>query len=154
MSEMKERYGESLCFTDQERYQCAGTAISGSSSGEKRSVKVFGLERNISVLCIYWPVQQPDLHRGSCGALSKPLRENNGKYKHVFVFEDRDSGIINEKAGTVLRTVPCFLSILQSFYLLCPTGLRLYQTFILYVFPAMPIKLIQQNEIRQRITRR
>ena len=84
---MKERYGESLCFTDQERYQVKPGQLLVDLHQEKKEGEGFRL--GAEYLCSVYLLARCSslIASGSCGALSEALRENNGKYKHVFVFE-------------------------------------------------------------------
>lgn len=83
---MKERYQKRLLFTDQERYQVRPGQLLADLHRTKEEGKGFRL--GAEYLCSIRLLSQCRslIASGECGALTEALRENDGKYEHVFVF--------------------------------------------------------------------
>jgi len=83
---MKERYGEQLLFTDQERYAVKPGQLLADLHRTKEEGKGFRL--GAEYLCSIQLLAQCQslIASGACGALTEALRENDGKYENVFVF--------------------------------------------------------------------
>lgn len=83
---MKEHYKERLLFTDQERYRVSPGQLLADLHRTKEEGKGFRL--GAEYLCSVRLLSQCRslIASGDCGALTEALRENDGKYEHVFVF--------------------------------------------------------------------
>lgn len=83
---MKARYGRQLLFTDQGRYTVKPGQLLADLHRAKEEGKGFRL--GAEYLCSIHLLSQCRslIASGECGALTEALRENEGKYEHVFVF--------------------------------------------------------------------
>lgn len=84
---MKERYKDRIFFTDQERYTVQPGQLLMEVHQKKEPGKGFRLGAEYLASVSLLAMCDSLLASGSCGALGEALRENEGKYKHVFVFE-------------------------------------------------------------------
>lgn len=83
---MKERYGDKISFTDQERYTVQPGQLLVDLHTEKK--KGEGFRMGVEYLCSINLLAHCSslIASGACGALSEALRENEGRYEHVFTF--------------------------------------------------------------------
>lgn len=83
---MKALYGKQLLFTDQSRYTVKPGQLLADLHRTKEEGKGFRL--GAEYLCSIHLLSQCRslIASGECGALSEALRENEGRYEHVFVF--------------------------------------------------------------------
>lgn len=83
---MEKHYGSHLSFTDQERYTVKPGQLLSQIPREKSEGNGFRL--GAEYLCSVHLLSQCRclIASGECGALTEALRENGGKYQHVFVF--------------------------------------------------------------------
>lgn len=84
---MKERYGERLTFTDQERYVIEPGQLLKDLHTVKKEGEGFRL--GAEYICSVSLLSQCGslIASGGCGAYSEAMRENNGRYNHVYLFE-------------------------------------------------------------------
>lgn len=84
---MKERYGERLTFTDQERYVIEPGQLLKDLHTVKKEGEGFRL--GVEYICSISLLSQCGslIASGRCGAYSEAMRENNGRYNHVYLFE-------------------------------------------------------------------
>ena len=83
----KERYGERVYFTDQERYTTKpGETLSQmhSREKEKRDGYLLGVEYITSINLL--SKCQSFIASGGCGGVDEAIRENGGNYKNVYIF--------------------------------------------------------------------
>lgn len=83
---MKEHYGERILFTDQERYTIKPGQFLADLHHTKEEGKGFRL--GAEYLCSIQLLAQCRclIASGECGGLAETLRENAGRYEHVYVF--------------------------------------------------------------------
>lgn len=85
---LKERYGEKICFTDQERYLVEEGDRLVDMFAKKESKKDGFLTGVEYVLSIELLARCHSLiASGSCGGVSEAMKLNDGKYENVFVFQ-------------------------------------------------------------------
>lgn len=84
---MKEAYGDRISFTDQERYRVRPGQVLVQLHQEKKPGEGFRL--GVEYLCTLNLLSQCRslIASGGCCGLTEVLRENEGRYEHVFVFE-------------------------------------------------------------------
>lgn len=84
---MKEVYGDRITFTDQERYRIEPGHVLVELHKEKKAGEGFRL--GAEYLCTLNLLSQCNslIASGGCCGLTETLRENEGKFKHVFVFQ-------------------------------------------------------------------
>lgn len=85
---LKERYGDRVTFTDQERYSIEpGGMLSHmhARQGKKRDVFLPGVEYILSIHLL--SQCNSLLASGYCGGVDEALQENVGKYENVYVFD-------------------------------------------------------------------
>ncbi len=85
-TKMQNRFGKQLFFTDQSRYTVKPGQLLADLHRVKEEGKGFRL--GAEYLCSIHLLSQCRslIASGECGALTEALRENQGKYEHVFVF--------------------------------------------------------------------
>lgn len=85
--EMKERYGDRISFTDQERYTVEPGQLLVELHDDKKEGEGFRL--GVEYLCSVTLLAECNclIASGACGALSEALRQNGDKYQNMFVFE-------------------------------------------------------------------
>ena len=85
---LKDRYKEKIFFTDQERYEVAdGELLSDLHyrQNEKRDGFNMGMDYILSIDLL--SKCNSLIASGGCGGLSEAIRQNEGKYKNVYVFD-------------------------------------------------------------------
>ena len=84
---MKEAYGDLISFTDQERYRIEPGHVLVELHKEKKEGEGFRL--GAEYLCTLNLLSQCSslIASGGCCGLTETLRENEGNFKHVFVFQ-------------------------------------------------------------------
>lgn len=87
LSEMKEYYGDRLTCTDQERYVVEPGQLLMDLHQTKKEGEGFRL--GVEYICAVSLLAQCNslIASGNCGAYDEALRENGGKYRHVYIFE-------------------------------------------------------------------
>lgn len=86
-SKMAEHFKARIRFTDQKRYTVKPGQLLVELHGGKEEGKGFLL--GAEYICSVCLLSQCNslIASGECGALTEALRENNGRYEHVYVFE-------------------------------------------------------------------
>lgn len=86
--QMKDRYGDRLTYTDQERYTVKPRQLLANLHEKKQEGKGFRL--GVEYLCSISLLAQCNslIASGPCGALGEALRQNGGAYREVFVFRE------------------------------------------------------------------
>ena len=84
---MKEYYGDRLTCTDQERYVVEPGQLLMDLHQTKKEGEGFRL--GVEYICAVSLLAQCNslIASGNCGAYDEALRENGGKYRHVYKFE-------------------------------------------------------------------
>lgn len=83
----RERYGDRVFFTDQKRYEVEeGELLSDlHRREEKRDGFTMGMEYILSIYLL--SRCESIIASGGCGGLYEALKENNGRYRNVYVFD-------------------------------------------------------------------
>lgn len=83
---MKEYYGDRVSYTDQERYTIEPGQFLVDLHKEKKEGEGFRL--GVEYLCTVHLLSQccSLIASGECGAVTEAIRQNDGKYQHVYVF--------------------------------------------------------------------
>lgn len=84
---MKEYYGDRLTYTDQERFSIESGQLLKDLHEDKKEGEGFRL--GAEYICTVNLLAQCDslIASGGCGAYGEALRENGGRYRHVYKFE-------------------------------------------------------------------
>ena len=84
---MKNIYGDRLLHTDQERFVIGEGQLLVDLHGEKNAGK--GFQLGVEYLCSIKLLSMCKslIASGHCAGVSEAIRQNEGKYENVFVFE-------------------------------------------------------------------
>ncbi len=85
-TKIKAYYGDRVSYTDQERYTIEPGKLLVDLHEEKKEGEGFRL--GAEYLCTVHLLSQccSLIASGNCGAVKEALRQNDGKYQHVYVF--------------------------------------------------------------------
>lgn len=84
---MKEQYGNMLVCTDQERFTTKENELLVQLHTEKKQGEGFRLGAEYLATLHLLSLCESLIASGSCNGVTEAIRENEGKYQHVFVFE-------------------------------------------------------------------
>lgn len=85
---LKERYGEKVFFTDQERYEVKDGELL-SELHRRQEVKRKGFDMGMDYILSIDLLSKCNslIASGGCGGLSEAIRQNEGRYNNMYVFE-------------------------------------------------------------------
>ena len=84
---MKARYGSMLVCTDQERFTTRENELLAQLHTEKKQGEGFRLGAEYLATLHLLSLCESLIASGGCNGVTEAIRENAGKYQHVFVFE-------------------------------------------------------------------
>lgn len=84
---MKEQYGNMLVCTDQERFTTKENELLAQLHTEKKQGEGFRLGAEYLATLHLLSLCESLIASGGCNGVTEAIRENAGKYQHVFVFE-------------------------------------------------------------------